>query len=589
MRIDEDEKAEKFFQKPLWRIEEGKSEFFYPSQCKECSLLGICPGMNSNYVLVHGDKEARPVEGKDPDKILEIAARSRREVESVSVVMKGPKIKTRETNYHLPFERRIMDDLGHFRLAIESKANKNNVLDTYSIFLTERLGFRDEEFILDSWKKYADEVRAGRIQKKIHFYMHMPYCKTNCTFCLYASTLMRSGQQVENYVQFVIGEMKKFAPLFRGITFNSFYMGGGTPSILTSEQFERVFSHLFSLYEFDEFGGRCVEFNPSSATLDRLQVLKKYKFNRLSMGIQSLSEKVLRANRRVYQTKRMVHEAIANFKKLKFNNVNVDLILGLKGDTPSDFFRSFEEVCGMGPDNVTIYPIKTTDAYIRDNYGDFEEFKKSHYPLFTKVTEKIRAVAEENGYESLDPPGYVMPMNFSKKVRSEGEIYGKIAYNYTHFGKEQASILGLGYYAHSRIENRIEYKFVDRGNPSPVFLKSFSTDPSNFSYDVDTLSPLFEKVKHIVISYCAERAVSRKEYTEAFGSDIVLDFPYAIEALKDLGVIHVRQEKVEFAQMDEKDLCPYFLFFVGRENAIKKIPLHALQKPRRRLAEAMLL
>src|SRR3989338_4099857 len=74
MRIDEDEKAEKFFQKPLWRIEEGKSEFFYPSQCKECSLLDICPGMNSNYVLVHGDKEARPVRDKDPGMILERAA-----------------------------------------------------------------------------------------------------------------------------------------------------------------------------------------------------------------------------------------------------------------------------------------------------------------------------------------------------------------------------------------------------------------------------------------------------------------------------------------------------------------------------------
>ncbi|HLD87023.1 MAG TPA: radical SAM protein, partial [Candidatus Nanoarchaeia archaeon] len=589
MRIDEDEKAEKFFQKPLWKTEEGKSEFFYPSQCKECSLLDICPGMNSNYVLVHGDKEARPVRDKDPGMILERAASGRREVESVSTVQALQEPMTSGSSRHLPFEKRIEEDLKVFRLAIDSKANKNSILDTYSMFLTERIGFQDEGSIMESWKKYAEGVRSGGIRKKIHFYMHMPYCKTNCTFCLYASTLMKGSQQVEDYVKFVIGEMEKFAPLFKGITFNSFYMGGGTPSILSPDQLERIFSRLFSLYEFNGKGERCMEFNPSSATLDRLEVLRKYGFNRLSMGIQSLSERVLRANRRVYQTQRMVRDAVQNFKKLKFNNVNVDLVLGLKGDTPFDFLRSFEEVCRMDPGNITVYPIKTTDKYIQDNYRDFEDFKNHHYPLFKEVTKRIKEVAQINGYASSDPAGYVKPMLFSKKLRTKDESHEEIEYPYVHFGKEQASIFGLGYYSHSRIENGIEYKYVDKANSSPVFLKSFSTSPDDFTYDADAISPLFEKVKHIVISYCTNRRVSRKEYADAFGSDIVLDFPYAIEALKEFGVIGVDPEEVAFADIDEKQLYPYFLFFVGRENAIKKIPFHALQKPRRRLAEAMLL
>lgn len=80
LRIDLDGKGEGFFRKPLWKTEEGKSEFFYAPQCSKCSLKAICPGMNSNYVRIHGHEEARPVKGRDPEEILRLAFESRRAV-----------------------------------------------------------------------------------------------------------------------------------------------------------------------------------------------------------------------------------------------------------------------------------------------------------------------------------------------------------------------------------------------------------------------------------------------------------------------------------------------------------------------------
>jgi len=547
---------------------ETRNRFFYAPQCGGCSLKEICPGINENYVAIHGHGEARPVKGGNPPEILAkaLATKTRLADPLQTDAING--LHYADSHSSL-FRSRVHRDLELFRHAISVKPNKNNVYDTYSHFLMQNIGLKDEGFIKKAWQRHVDGIRSGKNQKRLSFYIHMPYCKTNCTFCVYPSTTMTSDQQVEDYVQFLITKMEEYAPLFSGVPFDTFYMGGGTPSVLSAEQLDRLFTTLFSLFEFEKDGERAIEFNPSTTTMEKLKVLEKHHFNKFSIGVQSLSPRVLKINKRMYQTRKMVEEAISNFKKVDLNYINVDLLLGLKGDTPQEFLSSFEDICQMAPNNICIYPVKTNDKYISENYHNFAEFEEFYYPLFGAVTSQLIATAGKNGFlpsPDTDMKSYVKPMIFVRN-HQKGKT---LDYTYSHFSIEEASIFCLGFYSHARIANLMDYRHVDRNARNSMFLKHFSSHPPEYAYDVDLISPRFERVKFIVQNFYKHRSLSRAAYRQRYGQDIATDFPYAVRALETLGVLSPTPERIDFGQKDEKFYYPYLLFFVGRENVLRK-------------------
>ena len=531
-------------------IVEKDTKFFYAPQCKVCKINILCPGINPNYVKVYGYEEVFPV-FSDPKKIIETVRGSKQ-------------------NLGDEFEKRVLEDLRLFEYAIKVKPNKNNVYDTYSYFLMDSAGVKSEEFIYEAWKKYVEKVKQKKAPDLLSFYIHVPYCESNCDYCCYPSTKLENKEQLEDYLNYLIEKIKKFSPIFKGMMFKTLYIGGGTPSIFTEEQLKKLLEELFSKFEFEDYSERSIELNPNTTSFQKLKILEKFGFNKISIGVQSLSKSVLDINKRGYQTKDMVKEAIENFNKLDLNYMNADLLLGLKGDTAEDFIYSFEEMCKIGPSNICIYPVKTNDKYIAKNYGSFKNFTKFYYPLFDEVAKKIPPIGEKYGYRKHYEMGklsYVAPLVFSK---NEGERK-RIDYSYTHFNLPPFSNFCLGFYSHSRIVDFIDFLFVDKNNQDSMFLKNFSTNPDDYVFLTQRLSPKFERVKFIVKKFYVDWEVPREEYKEFYKTDIVEDFQYAIKALKRLGIISVTPDKIIFKKMDEKEIYPYLLFFAGRENVLKKV------------------
>lgn len=534
-------------------IVEKDTKFFYAPQCKICSLKMLCPGINPNYVKVYGYEEVFPV-FSNPKKIIE-------------------KVRGSKQNLGDDFEKRVLDDLKLFEHAIKVKPNKNNVYDTYSYFLMDSAGVKSEDFIYKAWKAHVERVKQKKAPDLLSFYIHVPYCESNCDYCCYPSTKLKDTKQLEEYLNFLIEKMKKFSPLFKDIKFKTIYIGGGTPSIFSEAQLKRLLEELFTRFEFEKYSEKSIELNPSSTTFEKLKILEEYGFNKISTGVQSLSKNVLDMNKRGYQTKDMVKKAIENFKKVDLNYINVDLLLGLKGDTAEDFIYSFEEICKIGPSNICIYPVKTNDGYISKNYGSFKNFTRFYYPLFDEVAKKIHSIGEKYGYVKhydIGKLSYVAPLVFSK---NDGKRK-RIDHSYTHFNLPPFSNFCLGFYSHSRISGVMDYQYVDKNNFDSMFLKNFSTNPKDYVFLTQRLSPKFERVKFIVKKFYVDWEVPREEYKELYKTDIVEDFPYAIKALSLLGIINVTPEKIIFKKMDEKEIYPYLLFFAGRSNVIKKIKVY---------------
>lgn len=537
---------------------EKKTQFHNAKACDICRLKELCPGINPNYAALFGDNEIYPI-FDDPIKIID---------------------RVKNSKQSLTKKNSIMDeahsDLKLFEYAINHKSNKNNIYDTYSFFLMDNVGVRDEDYIINHWISHVDEIKKGIAKNLLSFYIHIPFCVSNCAYCVYPSTTIKSENELQNYHNFLINQMEKFAPIFKGVKFKTLYFGGGSPNIFSAEQMDKLFSKLFSLYEFEEYAEKAIEFNPRNTNIEKLKVIEKFEFNKFSIGVQSLSKRVLEINNRAYQTTKMIKDIVDMFNNLNLNYINIDLVIGLKGDTSEDFLSSFEEICKISPTNICIYPIKTNDDYIKKNYGNFDNFEKFYYPLFDKVIEQIIPIIKKYSYVPLfdmDKPSYVRPIIFS---RNSGKRK-RIDWSYAHFSIYPFSNFCLGYYSHSRVSNVIDYRYVDKNNINSMFLKKFSTNPHDYIYFVDVFSSIFEKVKFITQEFYKHRIIERKKYLEFYSKDILLEFPYAINSLKTLGIISVDDERIIFKEINEKEAYKYLLFFVGKENVLKKFPEYKLK------------
>ncbi len=467
------------------------------------------------------------------------------------------------------FKEKINRELDFYKSAIEKKPSKNNIYDTYSYYLEKSVGTKDEDFIYKQWKKHADDIRSGRSPNDLNFYIHVPFCTSNCDYCVYPSVTLKHKSQLHDYLNFLIEKMKKFSPLFYGLKFKSLYIGGGTPSIFSPEQLEKLLSSLFSLFGFEELGDKAIEFNPATTTKEKLHIIKKHGLNRVSFGVQSLSERVLRLNNRHSQNMKSILKSAMLIRQARIRNYSMDMILGLKGDSSSDFLETFSRICDLKPTHIFVYPIKTNEDYLKKNYGTFRKFQRLYYPLYDSVTKKIIPLANKKGYLNnfeLETLSYVSPLTFTKKGRS---FIPK--YNYAHHSHEPDSIFGLGYFSQGRIANLISYTFLDIHHQATLFLKDFSTDSKDYAYSVRLFLPGYEKVKFIIAKFHESREVSRAEYKKLFGSDIVSDFSYGIRALECLDALKVQQEKVIFNNIDEKLAYPYLLFFVDRRNVRRRL------------------
>jgi oxygen-independent coproporphyrinogen-3 oxidase len=191
----------------------------------------------------------------------------------------------------------------------------------------------------------------------IGLYLHFPFCKARCHYCAFYFVVGREELRTA-YVELLVREMQMRAgdPLFAGRPLHSIYFGGGTPSLLHPAQVGRLIEAAASLFSFEHDIEISLESNPDGLTASHLQELRGAGLNRLTIGWQSLRDSNLRAltrthsaedNRRAYQCAR----------ESGFENVAVDLIFVVPGQTAEDWRGELEEVATLRPEHVSAYEL----------------------------------------------------------------------------------------------------------------------------------------------------------------------------------------------------------------------------------------
>lgn len=186
-------------------------------------------------------------------------------------------------------------------------------------------------------------------------YVHIPFCSHICYYCDFAKVLM-TGQPVEAYINELLKEYDSY-----GISsLKTLYIGGGTPSVLPADQLEKLLTHLTKNLDLEELEEFTVEANPSDLTDEVLAVLADSPVNRISLGVQSFDNKLLKKIGRTH-TEAEVYSSIERLRAAGFENITIDLIYGLPNQTMEMVERDVQKFLELDLPHVALYSLILED------------------------------------------------------------------------------------------------------------------------------------------------------------------------------------------------------------------------------------
>lgn len=228
-----------------------------------------------------------------------------------------------------------------------------------------------EHFVSEKKAKLSLEIakREKEILQTLHYengyslYIGIPFCPTTCLYCSFTSyPVCVWEKRMDEYLDCLIKEIDYVAEAFREQVLDTIYIGGGTPTSLSPERLERLLTKLeetfdvCSLKEFTVEAGRA-----DSITREKLEVIKRHHVTRISVNPQTMKDETLKLIGRQHTVAQVI-EAFHMAREVGFDNINMDLILGLPGETPQDVAATIEAVKKLDPDNLTVHSLAVKRA-----------------------------------------------------------------------------------------------------------------------------------------------------------------------------------------------------------------------------------
>ena len=258
--------------------------------------------------------------------------------------------------------------------------------------------------IIKEFVKMKSEQKKVKIEEQKNIdalYLHIPFCEKKCEYCDFC-TFINMSREYEKYTKALIKELK----MYPEYEYDTVYFGGGTPSLLPVEMTAEIMSNI----RYKKNAEITLELNPNDMTAEKLEDLRKTGINRLSIGIQSFQDHVLKFIGRLHSGEdavRVFHDA----RKAGFDNISIDLMFGIPNQSFEDLKKDLENILLLSPDNISIYSLiweEGTVFWSKLKKGILSEMDQD---LEAEMYEEIIDFLKKNGYSHYEIS------NFSKKGR----------------------------------------------------------------------------------------------------------------------------------------------------------------------------
>ena len=294
-----------------------------------------------------------------------------------------------------------------------------------------------------------------------HIYVHIPFCARICPYCAFYKDLL-DRSQTSRFCEALLRELE----LYQGAAVSSppgqfgdllhilpstIYFGGGTPTALNIAQLELLLRGFHERLELSELVEWTIEANPGSVSARKAALLKNLGVNRISLGVQSWDEELLKLLGREHNAPQ-AEESFRILRDAGFRNINVDLMFGLPGQTDDQWRATLERTIALQPEHVSTYCLtyeEDTEFFLRHARGEFRQDADADAEFF----EMTMAILENAGYEHYEISNYARP-GF-ESVHNRAYWLGK---DYLGIGPSAVSTIGM-----QRWQNVCDYRaYIDR-------------------------------------------------------------------------------------------------------------------------------
>jgi len=216
-----------------------------------------------------------------------------------------------------------------------------------------------------AWKpSHLTEAHAAlqsppRPDTPLGLYLHIPFCRKRCKFCYFRVYTDKNGRDVETYMDALLREVELYRrlPVVGERALQFIYFGGGTPSYLSATQLEGLFQKLQAIFPWNRAEEVTFECEPGTLQQHKLAALKDLGVTRLSLGIENFSDKILESNGRAHLSAE-IYRAYGWARDLAFDQINIDLIAGMVGETWDNWRDCVRKTIELAPESVTIYQME---------------------------------------------------------------------------------------------------------------------------------------------------------------------------------------------------------------------------------------
>lgn len=345
-------------------------------------------------------------------------------------------------------------------------------------------------------------------------YLHIPFCKSRCSYCDFATDVYRDAAGVERYVEAICREISRA----ERHEIDTIYFGGGTPSLLSADQVEKILAAVAEKFDVNSDAEITMEMNPATVTPEKLREFRGLGINRASFGVQTFNDRDLKLLARGHDAND-ARNTFAMLRDARFSNISFDLIAGLPGQTLSDWRRNLDEALSMQPEHLSLYLLEIHEAtplaeQIRSGRRPLpdEDLAAEMYEIMLDKT--AAAGFEQYEISNFSKPGFASRHN-TKYWRLE-PVFG--------YGVSAHSFDGVERFANERDTARY-VSMIDKGGSAEVMREK-----------IDAAS------EFVFLGLRLNEGVSLLEYAEIFGEELNERYGRDIERLVEDGLVELEND-----------------------------------------------
>ena len=379
----------------------------------------------------------------------------------------------------------------------------------------------------------------------VEIYIHIPFCVKKCAYCDFLS-FPADEQTQHSYIRALQKEIALRSASIDHKSVTSIYFGGGTPSYINGEYICDILDTIYYYYGVDEDAEITAEVNPGTADYAKLKKYHSYGINRLSLGLQSTYDEILKKLGRIHSYNDF-KECYSNAARAGFNNINVDLIYGVPEQNYEMWSDSLKEIIQLGPKHISTYGLiveEGTEFY--ELYGEDEKMRQGGYKPQLLPDEQVERIMYYMSIEYLCSSGY-----------SNYEIsnFAKPGYESRHntgywIGREY---LGMGLGASSYLLGR---RFSNTDNLEK-YINMCNSGKLKFSGE-QILSQEEKMEEFMFLGLRMTKGVSRRDFLKRFGITVESVFGDALNELRQNGLIMMVEDRI-FLTSEGIDVSNYAL------------------------------